>query len=71
MCQVRTAADALIDALPLCRKDRLVRLAKAVEDIRQTQNKNARSRRSHTKTRLKRLDVLNIIPNQLRCCIPP
>ena len=32
---------------------------------------NARARRSHTETRLKRFRRLGIFPKKLRCCIPP
>lgn len=71
ICQVRTAADALIDALPLSPNDRLARLEKAAEQLRRTQDKNARARRSHTKTRIRRLQSLKIVPEELRCCIPP
>ena len=46
-------------------------LEKAAKELQRARGKKARARRSHTKTRLRRLQTLNIIPEELRCCIPP
>jgi len=71
ICQVRDAADALIDALTLNEEDQKLRLARAARILRDRQTKNAASRASHTKARQRQLRELGIHVDQLRCCIPP
>ena len=71
LCQVRTAANALIDALPLQRRDRTLRLERASEKLVQDQQQNAAARRSHTKTRMGLLNERGIDLALLPCCIPP
>jgi hypothetical protein len=51
ICQVRDAADALIDALPLNEEDQKLRLTKAARILRDRQKRNAASRASHLKAR--------------------
>ena len=71
ICQVRDACNALIDALPLPRKARQERLTRAAQILTRTQVRNTNARRCHTKTRLEKLNQMNITPEHLRCCIPP
>jgi len=70
LCQAQTAANALIDALPLYRRDRTQRLERASRKLIQDQQKIAQARRSHTQTRLTRLAALGINLAELPCCIP-
>jgi len=70
-CQVRTAADALIDAPPLARADRDRRIDRAAEVIGQTQRRNAAACASHTKARRRRLRAIGIRAERLTNCIPP
>jgi hypothetical protein len=71
ICQVRKAANVLLDALPLNEEGRKLRLAKAARNIRADQRTNAAARVSHTKTGLKVLKAKGICLGKLRCCIPP
>jgi len=71
ICQVRRAADALLDALTLHPEDRKRRLAKITGDIRDDQKRNAAARASHTKTRLRVIKANGIRLDKLTCCIPP
>ena len=71
ICQVRTAANALLDALPLGEADRKLRLAKTASILQETQHQNAKSRASHTKARLRELRAIGISVKRLPCCIPP
>ena len=70
ICQVRDAASALLDALPLGTDDQKQRLSKAAKILRRTQERNAAARASHMKTRQARLRKLRINLAKLRCCIP-
>ena len=71
LCQVRTAANVLVDVLSLPKRARIERLEKASRNLRQTQDQNSRARRSHTKTSLLRLKSQGIRLEELPCCIPP
>jgi hypothetical protein len=71
ICQVRDAANALLDALPLGEEDQKLRLAKAARILRDKQTRNTASRASHAKTRQRQLQAIGIRVEQLRCCIPP
>ena len=71
VCQVRAAADALLDALPLNREDQRLRLDKAARVIRWAQARNAASKASHAKARSRALLAARIRIESLRCCIPP
>ena len=46
-------------------------LTRAAQILTRTQVHNAEARRCHTKTRLEKLNQMNITPEHLRCCIPP
>ena len=70
ICQVRKAANALLDALPLNTEDQKLRLSKVARIIREDQTNNAAARVSHTQARLKVLRAKGIRPDKLRCCIP-
>ena len=72
ICQVRDAANTLVDTLSLSsEQDRGIRLKRQAQIIRQTQRSNAAARASHTKTRHQQLRTLGIRVSTLRCCIPP
>jgi len=71
ICQVRSAASALLDALPLSPEDQKLRLAKAAKALRDDQRQNAASRACHTKARRRELRAMGIRLEKLRCCIPP
>jgi hypothetical protein len=71
LCQVRTAANVLVDVLPLPKQARNQRLEKASNNLQQTQDQNRRARRSHTKKRLSHLTRLGIVLDNLACCIAP
>src|ERR1700730_15458834 len=70
ICQVRAAANALLDALPLNVEDQKLRLAKAARLIRVMQARNTAARTSHAKTRAEQLKALGLSVQTLRCCIP-
>ena len=70
LCQVRTAANALIDALPLPRRYRNERLERTSRKLLQDQHQNATARRCHTATRRRRIIDLGITLAELPCCIP-
>jgi hypothetical protein len=71
ICQVRDAANALLDALPLNADDQNKRLAKSARILRYTQARNAAARASHAKSRQEQLRRIGIHVEKLRCCIPP
>jgi hypothetical protein len=72
LCQVRTAAEALLAAWLLAgAADRRRRIERAAEAIRKTQASNAAARKSHTKARRRRLRALGIRVERLTSCIPP
>ena len=71
ICQVRKAADVLIDVMGLNPEDQTSRLEKVARIIRDDQNGNAKARASHAKARLKVLEDKGICLGNLRCCIPP
>lgn len=70
ICQVRDAANALLDALTLNPQDQKRRLAKAARIIRDTQRRNAAAKKSHAKTTRERLKALGVNIEKMRCCIP-
>ena len=71
ICQVRRAANALLDALTLNAEDQKLRLAKVARIIREDQKDKAAARASHTQARVKTLRAKGIYLSKLRCCIPP
>jgi hypothetical protein len=64
-----TAGVAMVRSLWLCGSVRGKYLAKAAAVIARTQERIRRSRRSHVKTKRKRLRKLGIKLSKLRCCI--
>jgi hypothetical protein len=70
ICQMKDAANALIDSLPLSKEDQNRRLAKAARILRETQRRNAAARESHAKNQRKRFQQLGIRLETMRCCIP-
>ena len=70
ICQMKDAANALIDSLSLSKEDQKQRLAKAARILRETQRRNALARESHAKTQRKRFRKLGINLKTMRCCIP-
>ena len=72
VCQVRTAAQALLAAWLLAGEaDRLSQIDRAASAIQRTQKCNAAARKSHTKARRRRLRALGIRVERLTSCIPP
>lgn len=71
VCQVRTAAEALLDALPLAPADRGRRIDRVAAVIRQTQARNAAAVRSHAKARRRKLRAIGIRAERLTSCHPP
>jgi len=68
--QVRDAMNVWLDAADLPRAARKRRYEKTLNKIRYYQRRNEQARKSHTKTRHKRLEALGIDVNKLECCIP-
>ena len=68
--QVRRAADALIDALPLPASARRSRLTATANTIQYQQHHNAEARLSHTTTRLQLLEKLGIPLAKIPHCRP-
>jgi hypothetical protein len=68
--QVRDAMNVWLDAADLSRPARKRRYEKALNKLRYYQRRNEQARRSHTKTRHKRLEALGIDVSELECCIP-
>ena len=68
--QVRDAVNVWLDAADLPRAARKRRYEKALNKIHYYQRRNDQARKSHTKTRHKRLEALGIDANELECCIP-
>ena len=71
VCQVRDAANVLLDVLTLSSaEDRKRRLSNAARIIRDTQASNAAARASHAKARQRELLAIRVHVEKLRCCIP-
>ena len=69
VCQVHTATSALVRSLWMTGQVRVAYLVRAAAVITLTQDRLARSRRSHAKTKRRRLRELGIKLSVLRCCI--
>ncbi len=69
VCQVRTAADALVGSADLCPTCRRGHLARAAELITRAQARNRQAAACHRRATLARLDELGIDLATLRCCI--
>ncbi len=68
VCQVRTAADALVRARWMEGERRLEYLRRQGEIIAYTRARNRAAADSHRKAALARLNELGIDINTLRCC---
>ena len=68
VCQVRTAAAALVRSWGLGRHAAKLIIAAAAAEIAYTQRRNAQARRSHTKTTRRKLAALGIQLTQLPRC---
>lgn len=71
MSQVRDGANALVAALPFDLETRILCLARVAANLRYTQIRNQQARRSHIKTRRRRLRTMGLFTSQMPCCIPP
>ena len=72
ICQVRTAAEALLAAWLLAgTADRQRRIDRAAARTQRTRRRNAAARKSHTKARRRRLRALGIRVERLTSCVPP
>lgn len=68
--QVRDAMDAWLQVADLPPALREARWKKELTKMHYHQRRNKQAEKSHTKTRLQRLDALGIQVDQLECCIP-
>lgn len=71
MSQVRDAADALVSTLAFDAAQRERRLQRVSVILERTQRRNQQARRSHYKTRRRRLHALGLFTSHMRSCIPP
>jgi hypothetical protein len=68
--QVRSAMDTWLDAADLKPTARQARYAKEMKKQQYHQRRNQQARRSHTKTRFKRLRLKRINVERIKSCIP-
>ena len=68
MCQIRTAADALVRSRWMDGPRRQEYLRRQAEMIAYTQARNRTAAESHRKSALSRLEELGIDVSTLRCC---
>jgi hypothetical protein len=68
VCQIRTAAAAWVQSWWLTSRARTKFLDRTARKIRDTQRRNARSRKSHRKRTLRRLHALGITVSELPRC---
>ena len=71
MSQVRDAANALVTTLPFDEKTRTAYLQRVSTILKRTQTRNQQARRSHFKSRRKRLHALGLFTSRMRSCKPP
>jgi hypothetical protein len=69
--QVRDGANALVTTLSFDADHRERHLERASVILKRTQLRNQQSRRSHYKTRRRRLHALGLFTSRMRSCIPP
>lgn len=69
--QVRDAANALVTTLSFNADQRRRQLDRASAILIRTQRRNQQARRSHFKTRRRRLHALGYFTSRMRSCIPP
>lgn len=68
--QVRSAMDVWLDAADLPPAARRRRYQRELNKQRTYQRRNKQARKSHTKTRIKRLQTLGIDIDQIKSCLP-
>lgn len=68
--QVRGAVNAWLEAADMTPDGRKKRYEKEHNNIEYHRRRNPQSRKSHTKTRIKKLARLGIDPNRIKSCIP-
>ena len=71
LCQIRTAAEALLAAWLMAGAARQQRIDRAAAKIQRTQTHNAAANRSHSQARRRKLRALGIRVDRLTSCIPP
>lgn len=71
MSQVRDAANALVTTLPFDAENRNAYLERISTILQRTQTRNHQARRSHLKTRRRRLHALGLYTSRMHSCIPP
>jgi hypothetical protein len=69
--QVRDAANALVTTRSFDAEHRKRHLERAAAILQRTQARNQKARRSHFKTRRRRLHELGLFTSRMRSCIPP
>ena len=68
---MRDAANALVTSLPFEVETRTAYLERVSTILQRTQGRNQQARRSHFKTRRRRLHALGLFTSRMRSCIPP
>lgn len=68
--QVRSAVNAWLECVDLCRSCRQKRYEKELEDQQYDQARNEQARVSHTKTRVEQLAALGIDVDRIKSCLP-
>ena len=69
--QVRDAANALVGTLSFDVETRTAYLQRVSIILQRTQTRNHQARRSHLKTRRRRLHALGLFTSRMHSCIPP
>ena len=69
--QVRDATNAWVTSLPFDVATRTAYLERVSTILQRTQSRNQQARRSHFKTRRRRLHALGLFTSHMRSCIPP
>jgi hypothetical protein len=68
---VRDAANALVSTLRFDEVNRMAHLKQVSVILKRTQKRNQQARRSHYKTRRRRLHALGLFTSRMHSCIPP
>lgn len=68
--QVRSAVNAWLECVDLCRSCRQKRYEKELEDQQYDQARNEQARVSHTKTRVEQLAALGVDVERIKSCLP-
>ena len=69
--QVRDAANALVTTLSFDADQRQRKLNRTSAILVRTQRRNQQARRSHFKTRRRRLHALGLFTSRMLSCMPP